>query len=81
MLLALNPDSERRDVHGPLTDANVTLEDGDTSVVDGLGQTQLEDKSLEPSLQEILDLEGQDVIEIGLFRKKEKERRGVRERN
>ena len=42
---------------------DVPLADKHTSVVDGLGQTALEDLGLEATLQEILDLEGQHVIE------------------
>ena len=42
---------------------DVPLPNQDTSVVDGLGQTALEDLGLEATLQEILDLEGQHVIE------------------
>ena len=43
---------------------DVTLTDQDTSVVDGLGETKLVDASLKTTLQEILNLEGQDVIEL-----------------
>ena len=32
-------------------------------MVDGLGETRLEDLGLQPTLQEILDLQGQYVIE------------------
>ena len=39
------------------------LADEDTSVVNGLRQTALEDLGLEAALQEVLDLEGQHVIE------------------
>jgi len=42
----------------------VPLLDENTSVVDGLGETELVDASLETTLQEILDLESQDVIEL-----------------
>ena len=42
---------------------DVPLADKDTSVVDGLGQTTLEDLSLKAALQEVLDLQGQHVIE------------------
>jgi len=42
----------------------VPLADENTSVVDGLGKTELVDASLQAALQEILDLEGQDVIEL-----------------
>lgn len=43
---------------------DVTLADEDTGVVDGLGKTELVDAGLETTLQEILNLEGQDVIEL-----------------
>ena len=39
------------------------LADEDTGVVDGLGETGLEDLGLQPALQEVLDLEGKHVIE------------------
>ena len=41
----------------------MALTDQDTGVVDGLGQAALEDLGLETTLQEVLDLEGQHVIE------------------
>jgi len=44
----------------------VTLTDQDTGVVDGLGKTELEDLGLEAALQEILNLQGQDVIQLHL---------------
>jgi len=43
---------------------DVTLADQDTGVVDRLGETELVDAGLETALQEVLDLEGQDVIEL-----------------
>jgi len=43
---------------------DVTLADEDTGVVDGLGETELVDAGLETALQEVLDLQGQDVIEL-----------------
>lgn len=45
----------------------MTLTDQDTSVMDRLGQTKLEDLGLETTFQEIFDLEGKYVIELGLF--------------
>lgn len=42
----------------------MALANQDTSVVDGLGETELVDAGLEAALQEILDLEGQHVIEL-----------------
>lgn len=64
MLLGVETDDERRNVDDLLADTDVTLADKDTSVVDGLGQAELVDESLEAALQEILSLEGQDVIEL-----------------
>lgn len=43
---------------------DVALLDQDTGVVDGLGETELVDAGLQATLQEILDLEGQDVIKL-----------------
>jgi hypothetical protein len=43
---------------------DVSLADENTSVVDGLGETELVDAGLETTLQEILNLEGQHVIEL-----------------
>ena len=43
---------------------DVTLTDEDTGVVDGLGKAKLVDAGLETTLQEVLDLEGKDVIEL-----------------
>lgn len=43
---------------------DVALADQDTGVVDGLGESELVDASLQATLQEILNLEGQDVIEL-----------------
>ena len=43
---------------------DVALLDQDTGVVDGLCETELVDAGLQTALQEILDLEGQDVIEL-----------------
>ena len=42
---------------------DVPLADKHTSVVDGLGQAALEDLSLEATLQEVLNLQGQHVIQ------------------
>ena len=43
---------------------DVALLDENTSVVDGLGKAKLVHAGLETALQEILDLEGKDVIEL-----------------
>ena len=42
----------------------MSLLDEDSSVMDGLGQSELVDTGLETALQEILDLQGQHVIEL-----------------
>jgi len=54
---------ERGDVHDLATHTDVTLTDQHTGVVDGLGQTTLEDESLEATLHEVLEVEGQHVIQ------------------
>lgn len=64
VLLGVETDDERRNVHNLLADTNVTLADENTGVVDSLGETQLEDASLKATLQEILDLQGEHVIEL-----------------
>ena len=42
----------------------MTLTDENTSVMDGLGETELVDAGLKTTLQEIFGLEGQHVIEL-----------------
>jgi hypothetical protein len=42
----------------------VALTDQDTGMVDGLGETELVDAGLKTALQEIIRLQGQDVIEL-----------------
>jgi len=49
-----------------LSDADVSLSDEDSGVVDGLGESELEDLRLESSLKEILDLETKDVIKLNI---------------
>ncbi len=66
MLLGVETDNEGRNVNDLLADADVALTDQDTGVVDGLGKTELEDLGLEATLQEVLNLQGQDVIELHL---------------
>lgn len=64
VLLGVETDNEGWNVDDLLSDADVALADQDTGVVDGLGETELVDASLEATLKEILDLQGQDVIEL-----------------
>ena len=45
---------------------NVTLADEDTRMMDGLGQADVEHLSLQTSVQEVLDLEAEHVIELHL---------------
>lgn len=63
VLLRVETDNERGDVDDLLADADVALDDQDTGVVDRLGETALEDLGLETTLKEVLDLEGEHVIE------------------
>lgn len=64
VLLGVEADNERWNVDDLLADTDVSLADKNTSVVDGLGKAKLVDASLKTALQEILDLEGQNVIEL-----------------
>lgn len=64
VLLGIEADDEGRHIDHLLADADVALTDQDTGVVDGLGETELVDAGLQAALEEILDLEGQDVIEL-----------------
>lgn len=64
MLLGVKTDDERGHVDDLLADTDVALADEDTGVVDGLGKAELVDTSLEATLKEILDLEGEHVIEL-----------------
>jgi len=64
MLLGVQTDNEGGNVDNLLANTDVTLTDEDTSVVDGLGKTELEDLGLETTFQEVLNLETQDVIEL-----------------
>ena len=62
-LLGVESDNERRNVDHLLADSDVPLSDQDSSVVDRLGQSALEDLGLQSSLHEVFGLQGQDVIE------------------
>lgn len=66
VLLGVQSHHERWDVDNLLTNSNVSLGNQDSSVVDRSGQTQLENLSLQSSLQEILDSQSQDVIQLHL---------------
>lgn len=64
VLLGLESDHERRHVDNLLANSDVSLGDEDSGVVDGLGQTKLENLGLQSSLEEILGGQGQNVIEL-----------------
>lgn len=63
MLLRVQSNNEGWDIDDLLSNSDMSLVDQDSSVVDGLGKTGLEDLSLESSLEEIFQLESQYVIE------------------
>lgn len=65
-LLGVQADNETGDVDHLFTDANVALADEDAGVVDALGESELENLSLQATLQEIFNLQAQDVIQLGL---------------
>jgi hypothetical protein len=64
VLLGVKTDHERGNVDDLLADADVALLDEDTGVVDGLGEAKLVDAGLETALEEVLDLEGKNVIKL-----------------
>lgn len=64
VLLGVQADHEGGHVDDLLADTDVALADEDTGMVDGLGETELVDTGLETTLQEVLDLQGQNVIEL-----------------
>jgi hypothetical protein len=64
VLLGVETDDERRNVDDLLANTDVSLTDENTGVVDGLGKTELVDTGLQTTLQEILNLQGQHVIEL-----------------
>lgn len=64
VLLRVKANHVGRHVDDLLADTDVTLLDQDTSVVNGLGKSELIDTGLQTTLQEVLDTEGQDVIEL-----------------
>lgn len=63
MLLRVKSNNERWDVDDLLADSNVALDDQNSGVVNRLGKTGLEHLGLQTSLQKVLDLEGEHVIE------------------
>lgn len=66
VLLGLQSHHERWHVDNLLADSNVSLVDQHSGVVDRSGQTQLEHLGLQSSLQKVLGLQGQHVIQLHL---------------
>jgi len=64
VLLGVKANNVGGDINDLLADANVTLLDEDTCVVDRLGKTELEHLGLETTLQEVVNLEAENVIEL-----------------
>ena len=64
VLLGVEANNVGGDIDDLLADANVTLLDEDTCVVDRLGKTELEHLGLETTLQEVVNLEAENVIEL-----------------
>lgn len=63
MLLRIDADHEGRDVDELLADTDVALLNEDARVVNRLGKAELKNLCLQATLQEILNLQGQDIIE------------------
>merc|ERR1739836_155858 len=66
VLLGVEANNEGGDVDDLLPDSDVSLPDEDTRVVDGLGQPQLENLGLKTTLQKVLHLEAEHVVELHL---------------
>ena len=64
VLLGVETDDEGRDVNDLLANTDMSLTNENTGVVDGLGETEFVDTSLKTTLQEILNLQCQHVIEL-----------------
>jgi hypothetical protein len=64
VLLRVESDDERRNVDNLLANSDVSLADQNTGMVNGLGQSELVDTGLETTLQEVLDLQSQHVIQL-----------------
>ena len=64
VLLGVEADDERGYVDDLLANADVTLADENSSMVNGLCKTQLVDTRLEAALEKVFDLEGKNVVEL-----------------
>lgn len=65
VLLRVKTNDERGNVDNLLTNADVTLADQNTSVVNRLSKARLVHLGLQTALQEVFHFESQDVIESG----------------
>ena len=64
VLLGVETDDEGRNVNDLLANTDMSLANEDTGVVDRLGETEFVDTGLKTTLQEILNLQCQHVIEL-----------------
>ena len=62
MLLGINADKEGRHIDDLLADTDVSLSDKDASMVNGLGESLLEDLCLQSAFHESLGGQLQDII-------------------
>lgn len=64
MLFRANSNLVGRDVHQLLSNANVTLFDQDSGVMDGVSELSLEDEGLKSSFHELGGSKSQDEIQF-----------------
>merc|ERR1719356_185027 len=64
VLLRVKSHNEAGHVHNLLSNSDVTLSDEDTSMMDRLSKSKLEHLGLKTTLQEVLNLETEHVIEL-----------------
>lgn len=64
MLVSLNADEERGDVHEAAADTDVTLTNDGAGVVDRGGSAVLEDTGLETAVKELLNGKREEGIEL-----------------
>jgi hypothetical protein len=66
VLLGISADHERGNVHELLANADVTVADKNAGVVNRLGVAGLENAGLETTLEESLDVEGEEHLKLVL---------------
>merc|ERR1739847_95580 len=64
VFLAVESDNVGWNIDDLLSHSDVSLSDEDSSVVDGLGETELEHLGLKSSLHEVLDFQTENVVEL-----------------